>query len=55
MLYEIMSVTLWLIAASLVAVVFFCNVELAPLTARILARESRYVDPKAKERLVRFW
>jgi len=55
MLYEIISVALWLFAASLVAVVFFCNVEWAPVVARRMAREMRFAGLERKEKLVRFW
>ncbi|MEF2231308.1 MAG: hypothetical protein V3571_10305 [Pseudodesulfovibrio sp.] len=55
MLYETLSIALWLFAANVVVVVFFCNVEWAPVVVRRMAREVRFAGPERKEKLVRFW
>lgn len=51
MMYELFAMTLWMLAGALVAVLFFCNVEWAPIVARRMARENRFVLPGERSAL----
>lgn len=55
MLYEIIMLSFWLLASVSVAALFFCNVEMAPVVARRLAKGARFDGLKKEKKLVRFW
>ncbi|WP_419788067.1 hypothetical protein [Pseudodesulfovibrio sp.] len=53
MLIELLSMTLWMLAGALVAVIFLCNVEWVPIAVRRMARENRWRSRKPEQ--MGFW
>lgn len=52
---EILILTLAFLVSALVAVLFFCGVETAPIVARDMARSMRFAGLSDRVKLVRFW
>jgi hypothetical protein len=52
---EIILLALAFLASALVAVIFFCGVETAPIVARRLARSTRFDKVQRRVRMFGFW
>ena len=52
---EIIFLALVFLVSALVAVIFFCSVETAPIIAREVARTARFSGFPSRVKLVRFW
>ena len=52
---EIIILALVFLVSALVAVIFFCGVETAPIMAREVTRSERFAGYPDRVKLVRFW